>query len=123
MGFTLDKSGFESMQGWGRDVDNIEKAWKERKWEVREWIETEYYSYIERYVAIHVFHVKSTDHCSRLIKHKLKATSVVAWNYTLRNPRYPSSKCQDGPALVGKKFCTSWLSSLTAANFYKSKPM
>jgi hypothetical protein len=76
MGFTLDKSGFESIQGWGKDIDTIGKAWEEGKWEVCEWIETEYYSYIERHVAIHVFHVKSTDHCSRLIKHKLKATSV-----------------------------------------------
>ena len=107
MGFTLDKGGFESMQGWGDDNDNVGKAWKERKWEAQEWIETEYYSYVERHVAIHVFQVQPTDHCSRLVKHKLKATSVVAWNYTLRKPTYGSSECQDGPALVGKNLCTS----------------
>ncbi|KIM78062.1 hypothetical protein PILCRDRAFT_36252, partial [Piloderma croceum F 1598] len=87
-GFTLDRCGFEIMQGWSDEGDNVAKAWGERKWEVRDWIATEYCSY-------------STDHWSRLIKRKLKATSSVAWNYTLRKPTYASSKSQDAPALVG----------------------
>jgi hypothetical protein len=52
MGFTLDRGGSEIMEGWSDDGDNVGKAWDERKWEVRDWIETEYYSYVERHVAI-----------------------------------------------------------------------
>lgn len=55
MGYALDRCGFEIMQGWSDDGDNVGKAWDERKWEVRDWIETEYCSYVERHVVIPSF--------------------------------------------------------------------
>jgi hypothetical protein len=55
MGFTLDRCGFEIMQGWSDDGDNVAKAWGERKWEVQDWIATEYCSYVEKHIAIPFF--------------------------------------------------------------------
>jgi hypothetical protein len=51
------------------------------------------------------------------MKRKPKATSVVAWNYTLRKPTYASSKCEDAPALVGKNVCILWLSTTDVQQF------
>ena len=53
LGFTLGRCGFEIMQGWDANGDdgNVAKAWGERKWEIQDWIETEYYSYVERHVV------------------------------------------------------------------------
>jgi hypothetical protein len=55
MGFTLDRCRFEIMQGWSDDGDNVTKVWGERKWEVWDWIETKYCSYVEKHVAIPSF--------------------------------------------------------------------
>lgn len=100
-GFRLGKCGFEIMQGWGGGGEGVAKAWDERKWEDQQWIENEYYSYIERYDS-HLFYIgfQVLIIRARLVKDKLKATRTVAWDYTLRKPTYASSKSKDAPALV-----------------------
>ena len=48
MGLTLEKAGFEVLQGWGEDGENAAKAWAEREWDNEEWIKREYYSFVTR---------------------------------------------------------------------------
>jgi hypothetical protein len=48
MGLTLEKAGFEVVQGWGPDGESIQKAWGKGKWNDKSWIESEYYSYVKR---------------------------------------------------------------------------
>lgn len=50
MGLTLEKAGFETLQGWGEDGESLAKGWAERKWEDEKWIETVYYPYVTRQV-------------------------------------------------------------------------
>jgi hypothetical protein len=47
-GLTLEKAGFEILKGWGNNDKEIEKAWKARKWDDNEWIESDYYAYVKQ---------------------------------------------------------------------------
>jgi hypothetical protein len=47
-GLTLEKAGFEVVQGWGSDEEAIKAAWAQEKWKDKDWIEGEYYSYVKR---------------------------------------------------------------------------
>ena len=47
-GLTVEKAGFETLQGWGEDGESVGKAWAEQQWKDQTWIETEYYSYVKR---------------------------------------------------------------------------
>lgn len=47
-GLTLEKAGFEMLEGWGSEGESIANAWIQHKWDDVKWIETEYYSFVER---------------------------------------------------------------------------
>ena len=47
-GLTLEKAGFETLQGWGEDAESVSKGWAGKKWNDQAWVETEYYSYVQR---------------------------------------------------------------------------
>lgn len=49
MGLTLEKAGFEIIQGWGPGGEDMEVAWEQRKWNDKSWIEGPYYEYVKRY--------------------------------------------------------------------------
>ena len=48
MGLTLEKAGFEVVQGWGPGGGGISVEWEEGKWNDENWIKDEYYSYVKR---------------------------------------------------------------------------
>src|SRR5262245_26938650 len=39
LGLTLEKAGFEVLKGWGCQGEAIAKAWKQRMWEDKSWVE------------------------------------------------------------------------------------
>jgi hypothetical protein len=48
MGLTLEKAGFETLQGWGDGGEYVAKAWAEKQWKDERWIETEYYEFVKK---------------------------------------------------------------------------
>jgi hypothetical protein len=49
MGLTVDKAGFEVVQGWGPGGEEMEAAWEQRKWDDESWIKGPYYDYVKRH--------------------------------------------------------------------------
>ena len=49
MGLTLEKAGFEVIQGWGPGGEDMEAAWEQGKWDDNSWIEGAYYTYVKRH--------------------------------------------------------------------------
>lgn len=65
MGLTLEKAGFEIVQGWGPFGEGMEAAWLQGKWNDDSWITDEYYSCVKRNGADLFSMVKTyTDTCS-----------------------------------------------------------
>ena len=50
MGITVDKAGFEVVQGWwGPGGEEMKAAWEQRKWDDESWIKGPYYDYVKRH--------------------------------------------------------------------------
>ena len=49
LGITVDKAGFEVVQGWGPGGEEMEAAWEQRKWDDESWIKGAYYDYVKRH--------------------------------------------------------------------------
>jgi hypothetical protein len=49
MGLTLEKAGFEVIQGWGPGREDMEAAWEQGKWDDKNWIEGAYYPYVKKH--------------------------------------------------------------------------
>ena len=49
MGLTVEKAGFEYVQGWGSGGKEIEAAWEQGKWNDESWIQGAYYPYVKKY--------------------------------------------------------------------------
>jgi len=82
MGLTVEKAGFETLQGWIADGEEIGKAWAEKKWENIDFIENVYKPYIQR-----------------LLTDKFKATKMAIFDHTIRKRTgTDSAKIQDGSA-------------------------
>jgi hypothetical protein len=57
MGLTLEKAGFEVIQGWGPGGEGLEAAWEQRKWDDKSWVEGAYYAYVKRYGSDRSLHL------------------------------------------------------------------
>src|SRR6202008_2423839 len=83
-GLTLEKAGFETLQGWGADGEKVSKEWAEQKWKDQAWIETEYYSYLKRRVSrvYDPFQTLNLTTC-RLLGKKFNATQIIVYDHTI----------------------------------------
>jgi hypothetical protein len=50
MGLTLEKAGFETLEGWIADGEEVGKGWAEKKWEDIDFVENVYKPYVQRSV-------------------------------------------------------------------------
>ena len=50
-GITVDKAGFEIVQGWwgGPEGEKIKADWEQKKWDDESWIKGTYYDYVKRH--------------------------------------------------------------------------
>jgi len=52
MGITVEKAGFEVVQGWwGPGGEEMKAAWEQRKWDDESWIKGAYYDYVKRMIS------------------------------------------------------------------------
>lgn len=54
MGLTLEKAGFETLEGWIADGEEVGKGWAEKKWEDIDFVENVYKPYVQR--SVHTMH-------------------------------------------------------------------
>ena len=57
MGITVEKAGFELVQGWGPGGEEMEAAWEQRKWDDESWIKGVYYNYVKRHGSDRSLHL------------------------------------------------------------------
>ncbi|KIM49726.1 hypothetical protein M413DRAFT_115299 [Hebeloma cylindrosporum] len=67
MGLTLEKAGFEVVEGWGSGGEALKADWEQGKWNDESWIEGTYYEYVKR-----------------MISEKFNAKTVAIYDYTIR---------------------------------------
>jgi len=83
-GLTLEKAGFEVVQGWGSDEEAINSGWAQGKWNDKDWIEGEYYSYVKR-----------------MLGKKWGTQTIAIFDHTIRKrPSADSAQVQDDAVTV-----------------------
>ncbi|PWN49676.1 hypothetical protein IE53DRAFT_369565 [Violaceomyces palustris] len=74
-GFNTRQAGFQIVDGWGDQGGKTAKAWEERRWDEKGWIESEYYADIDL-----------------LMKRELGVTSTFIFDHTVRKRRSASDQ-------------------------------
>lgn len=99
MGLTLERAGFETLEGWIANGEEIGKGWAEKKWEDVDFIENVYKPYVQRSVPQSFIQICTSLLFGRLLSEKFKATKIAIFDHTIRKrTSTDSAKIQDGSA-------------------------